>query len=144
MKRGGGVSGAVSLVMIFCVLCLAVFSVLTLATADRERNLAELTARSAAEYYAADCQAVEIVAALRDGQTVPAPADVDIALTISEYSDHAVQIAEFAVPIDDSQALDVAVCLRDQGGETCRILRWQTIYTGPWEIDESMDVWDGN
>ena len=62
MKRGGGVSGAVSLVMIFCVLCLAVFAVLTLATADREAKLAEMTARSAADYYEADRRAVEIAA----------------------------------------------------------------------------------
>ena len=142
MKRGGGVSGAVSLVMIFCVLCLAVFSVLTLATADRERNLAELTAQSAADYYAADCQAVEIVAALREGNAVPA--DVEITRTISEYSGGPVEVAEFTVPIGDSQALDIAVCLQDQSGETCERLRWQTIYTGPWEIDESRDIWDVN
>ena len=138
MKRGGGVSGAVSLVMIFCVLCLAVFSVLTLATADRERNLAELTAQSAAEYYAADCQAVEIVAALRNGDTVPE--DVEIKHIISEYPDGPVEEADFSVPINDDLALDVAVQLR---GETCEILCWQTIYTGEWEIDESMDIWDG-
>ena len=142
MKRGGGVSGAVSLVMIFCVLCLAVFSVLTLATADRERNLAELTARSAAEYYAADGQAVRIVAALREGDTVPA--GVEVAHTVSEYPGGPVEEAEFIVPINDDLSLDVAVRLRDQGGETCEILRWQTVYTGTWEIDESMDIWDGN
>ena len=140
MKRGGGVSGAVSLVMIFCVLCLAVFSVLTLATADRERNLAELTARSAADYYAADCRAVEIVAALRDGDTVPA--DVEITHSVSaKYPDGSmVEEAEFSVPINDDLVLDVAVRLE---GGTCEILRWQTMYTGEWEIDESMDIWDG-
>ncbi|MBD5150428.1 MAG: hypothetical protein HDT18_08725 [Oscillibacter sp.] len=138
MKRGGGVSGAVSLVMIFCVLCLAVFAVLTLATADRERNLAELTARSAADYYTADCRAVEIVAALRDGDTVPA--DVEIRHTGSEYPGGQVEEAEFSVPINDGLALDVAVRLR---GGNCEILRWQTVYTGEWEIDESMDIWDG-
>ena len=133
MKRGGGVSGAVSLVMIFCVLCLAVFSVLTLATADRERNLAELTAQSAA-----DCQAVRIIAALQEGDT--APANVEIAHRISEYPTGPVEEAEFTVPINDDLVLDVAVRLR---GETCEILRWQTLYTGEWEIDESMDIWDG-
>ena len=47
MRRGGSVSGAVSLVMIFCILCLVIFSVLTLATADREYRLSEMTARNA-------------------------------------------------------------------------------------------------
>ena len=143
MKRGGGVSGAVSLVMIFCVLCLAVFSVLTLATADRERNLAELTARSAAEYYAADCRAVQIVAALQEGDTVPS--DVEAAnRLLAKYPDGTmVREAEFTVPINDDLALDVAVRLEGQQGDAWEILRWQTVYTGEWEIDESMDIWDG-
>ena len=140
MKRGGGVSGAVSLVMIFCVLCLAVFSVLTLATADRERNLAELTAQSAADYYAADCRAVEIIAALRDGDAVPADVEITRSASGKNPDGSTVEEAEFSVPINDDLVLDVAVRLR---GETCEILRWQTMYTGEWEIDESMDIWDG-
>ena len=78
MKRGGGVSGAVSLVMIFCVLCLAVFAVLTLSTADREAKLARLTAENAANYYEADRQAVELLADLAAGRDIPA--DVDWAI----------------------------------------------------------------
>ena len=143
MKRGGGVSGAVSLVMIFCVLCLAVFSVLTLATADRERNLAELTAQSAADYYAADCRAVQIVAALQEEDTIPGDVEVASCL-LAKYPDGTmVKEAEFTVPINDDLALDVAVRLEGQQGDAWDILRWQTVYTGPWEIDESMDVWDG-
>ena len=47
MKRGGSISGAVTLVMIFCVLCMAVFAALTLMTAKREAALTEVTARQA-------------------------------------------------------------------------------------------------
>ena len=71
MRRGGSVSGAVSLVMIFCVLCLVVFSTLTYVTADRERQLSELTAQRAEAYYAADAEATRIVAALIRGEEVP-------------------------------------------------------------------------
>ena len=67
MKRSGGVSGAVSLVMIFCVLCLAVFAVLTLSTAVREQGLAELTAQRAREYYEADAEAVAALVAIAEG-----------------------------------------------------------------------------
>ncbi len=133
MKRGGGVSGAVSLVMIFCVLCLAVFSVLTVATADREAKLSEMTAKNAADYYAADCQAVEIVAALQGGGTLPA--DVEITRT----GDTAV----FSLPVGENQALNVEVLLGGQDGNACKILRWQTEYTGTWETDDSWAVWDG-
>lgn len=142
MKRGGGVSGAVSLVMIFCVLCLAVFSVLTLATADRESKLSAMTARNAADYYEADRLAVSVVAALRDRSALPA--DVEIAHHIyAFYPDGSVEDAEFSIPIGDNQALDVAVRLRDQAGKTCDILRWQTVYTGSWEPVDTLPVWDG-
>ncbi|MBD5170251.1 MAG: hypothetical protein HDT20_09095 [Oscillibacter sp.] len=127
MKRGGGVSGAVSLVMIFCVLCLAVFSVLTIATADREAKLAEMTARNAADYYKADRWAVEIVAALRSGDALPM--DVEIVRTGNT--------AAFSLPVGENQALEVVL------GENGEILRWQTEYTGSWETDDSWAVWDG-
>ena len=133
MKRGGGVSGAVSLVMIFCVLCLAVFSVLTIATADREAKLSDMTAQNAADYYAADRQAVEIVAALRSGDALPT--DVEIARTGGT--------AAFSLPVGENQTLRVEVLLGGQDGGTCEILRWQTEYTGSWETDNSWAVWDG-
>ena len=101
MKRGGGVSGAVSLVMIFCVLCLAVFAVLTLATA-----------------------------ALQKGEE---PADAAVVWSGD--------VASFTVPIGEDQALDAAV--RVQAGSPCEIIRWRTIYTGEWEPEEYLNVWDG-
>ena len=132
MKKSGGVSGAVSLVMIFCVMCLAVFSVLTLATADREAKLSKITARSAQEYYRADRDATAIIAALRAGSSIPADLDADITWDGDT--------ASFLLPIGDSQGLDVAVSVR---GGTCEILRWQMVYTGSWEPDAYLDLWDG-
>ena len=140
MKRGG-VSGAVSLVMIFCVLCLAVFAVLTLATADREAKLTDMTAQNAADYYAADAAAVQIVSALRDGKTPET--DIEIEHVFSEYPDGARETAAFTVPISDTQALEVEVLLADQNGPNFQITRWQTVYTGEWEPEEYMNLWDG-
>ena len=131
MRRSGGVSGAVSLVMIFCVLCLAVFAVLTLATADREARLSEMTARSAADYFSADFDATAIVAALRNG-SLSEGADVEITWEGDT--------ASFLFPVSDSLGLDVAVSVRD--GE-CEILRWQTVYTGSWEPDRYLKLWNG-
>ena len=135
MRKSGGVSGAASLVMIFCVLCLAVFSVLTLATADRESRLGELTARSAAEYYQADHDAAVIVAALRNGSESPLPAELED-VEIAWDGD----TASFLLPAGDSLGLDVAVTVR---GGAYEILRWQTVYTGDWEPNEYLDLWDG-
>ena len=128
MKRSGGVSGAVSLVMIFCTLCLVIFSVLTLATAERESKLSEMTERNAEEYYRADYDATVIAAALRNGTDPDAEIDWDG------------DTASFLLPIGDSLGLDVAVSVR---GGTLEILRWQTVYTGDWEPDEFLDLWEG-
>ena len=128
MKRSGGVSGAVSLVMIFCILCLVIFSVLTLATAEREYRLSGMTARNAAEYYRADYEATVIVAHLRNGINL----DVEI--------DWDGDTAAFVLPMGDSLGLEVAVAV---GDGTCEILRWQTVYTGEWEPDEFLDLWEG-
>lgn len=132
MKRGGGVSGAVSLVMIFCVLCMAVFSVLALATAAREESLAALTAERAASYYEADRQAVEIVAALQAGGDVQA----DITYTSTPAGTQ----AEFTLPAGGELSLEVCVLLN---GKSCEILRWRTVYSGDWAADDTIELWDG-
>ena len=131
MKNSGGVSGAVSLVMIFCVLCLTVFSVLTLAAADRESKLSEMTAQSAAEYYRADHDATVIAAALRNGGSLPA--DVEIVQDGDTVS--------FLLPVGNSLELDVALSVR---GGTCEILRWQMVYSGSWEPNFFLDLWTGD
>lgn len=121
MRKSGGVFGAVSLVMIFCVMCLAVFSVLTLATAERERKLTEMAAKNAEEYYKADYDATRIAAALQRGAALPDDLDIDIAWEGDT--------ASFLLPMGDSLGLDVAVSIRDG---RCGILRWRTVYTDSW------------
>lgn len=133
MKRGGGLSGVVSLVMIFCVLCLSVFAVLTLATADRERRFSELNAERAAAYYAADAEAARIVSALSRGE------QVDQELTYIEENGE--RCVEFSIPAGGEQSLDVLVRLTDRG---CEVRRWAMVYSGDWAPNDALIVWDGN
>ena len=139
MRRGGSVSGAASLVMIFCVLCLAVFATLTYVTADRERQLAELTAQRAADYYAADAEASRIVAALARGEAPDA--DVEITETLDFWND-AGSLVEFRVPAGGEQELYVRVRLYPDGSYD--ILRWDTVFAGEWETNDTIDIWDGD
>jgi len=133
MKRGGSVSGAISLVMIFCVLCLAVFATLTLVTANRESTLANLAAERAADYYAADSEAARVVAALCAGETPEVP------VQLSDTAEG--RVASFALPAGGEQELRVQVALTPDGGY--RVLRWTTSYAGSWEVNEGIDIWDG-
>jgi len=138
MKRGGSVSGAVSLVMIFCVLCLAVFATLTLATANREKILSDTAAQRAGDFYAADAEATRIVAALRRGE------DPGAAVSYADTSAVSMQVdvAEFSVPMGEKQELQVRVALLPNG--ECEILRWATAYAGDWEMNDSIEIWDGD
>lgn len=98
MRRGGTVSGAVSLVMIFAVLCLTVFSVLTLSTAVGESKLAQATVQHTADYYAADAQATAIAAQLGQGSRAQEIDGIAIAYT----NDTEGQQAIFSVPAGEN------------------------------------------
>lgn len=136
MRRGGTVSGAVSLVMIFAVLCSTVFAVLTLSTAVGESKLAQATAQHTVDYYTADAQATEIAAALvQDGR----PAQIGtVAITYAQTEDGTQ--ASFAVPAGENQSLSVVLLLQNQSYD---ILKWELSYSGDWQADQSIAVWDG-
>ena len=62
--------GGSSLIMVFAVLCLTVFTLLTLSTVQADRRLSEVTAEAVSAYYAADAEAERLFAELRSG-TLP-------------------------------------------------------------------------
>ena len=162
MKRGGTVCGAVSLTVIFCVLCMAVFAALTFVTANRERVLSELDARRAAEFYRADADATRITAALRNGER-PSTVDTDTDgattdtgnVTITDIDDAIITdatadeirytetdsgtIAEFSLPAGGEQRLDVRLLLR---GDAVDVLQWKKVYAGDWVADDTITLAD--
>lgn len=125
--------GGVSLLVVFAVLCLTVFALLALATVQADVRLADASAQAVADYYAADCRAQELLARLRRGER---PEGV-------ELLDH---IARYAVPISDTQELQVEVELTEEQGNRggrWRVIRWQAVPSAAWEGDESLELWDG-
>lgn len=119
--------GGISLLAAFAILCLTVFALLSLSTVQADRRLADASAQAVADYYAADCQAQQILAQLRQGQR---PEGVETQGSLCRYT----------VPISETQQLSVAVQL-DEGSYT--ILQWQAGPSGQWQADDSLDLWDG-
>ncbi len=119
--------GGSSLLVIFAVLCLTVFALLSLSTVRAGEKLGDSAARAVTGYYAADCAAEEMLARLRAGER---PAEVKEEKGVFSY----------ACPISDTQVLLVEVRL--QGAEY-QILRWQALSTAQWEADDSLPVWSG-
>lgn len=119
--------GGSTLLVVFAVLCLTVFALLSLSTAQSGHRLAQRSAQSAAEYYEADAAAEEILALLRAGQMPDGVTEENGVYT-------------YTCALSDTQSLEVAVRFTD-GGFT--VLRWQAVSTADWEADGSLDLWTG-
>jgi hypothetical protein len=123
-----GTPGGSALMVTFAVLCLVVFAVLSLSTAQADRRLSEVSADAVRQYYEADREANRILSLIRKGSI---PAGVETEEGIYRYS----------CRISDTRTLFVEVRV---DGSDYEILRWQEEYTADWELDTSLDVWSGN
>lgn len=118
--------GLNALLCIFAVLCLTVFALLGAATVRADMQQRERTQRAVLDYYAADAQAQQILATLRDGHR---PERVTWEQTTASYQ----------VPISTGLALMVEVVVE---GTDYTVVRWQAVNTNPWQADERVTVWD--
>jgi len=120
--------GGSSLMVIFAVLCLTVFALLSLNTSEAGERLSQKNATAVSSYYKADTMAEEILAELRLGN-IPNGVTVDG------------NIYSYACPISETQELDVKVIIN---GTDYTILSWKCVSTTDWEADNNLNVWDGN
>lgn len=118
--------GASSLLTIFVLLCLTVFALLSLSSAQADKRLSDASLESLAAYYEADLAAEKVYARLRTGEI---PAGVEI--NDNTYS--------FVCPITDRQSLHVTVI---NDAESWSILRWQAV-AEPEPSDNVLSVWSG-
>ena len=135
--------GGSSLLVVFGVLCLTVFALLSLSTVRADLRLAETSRQAVTDYYAAVNEAQEILARLRGGEF---PENVEIVSTDyagwpsgrgqSEYS--------YAVPISDVRELQVEVRIDWNEPGKYEILRYQVVNTGDWSADDGLEIWDGD
>ena len=100
--------GASALLVIFAVLCLTVLAV--------------------AGYYAADYQAEEILAQLREG-TVPSGVREEAG------------VYYYKCTVSSTQDLEVEVRVE---GDTYTVLRWRMVPSGTWEPGDGPELWDGS
>ena len=119
--------GGSSLLVIFAVLCLTVFALLSLSTVQADGRLALASSEAVENYYKADSRAEEILSELRRG-IVP----LEVKKEGNYYS--------YRCEISAVQALEVEVQI---DGEEYQILRWQVVSVADWEQKEEKQLWDG-
>lgn len=155
-RQRGMATGSVMLLMIFGVLCLTVFSVLSLVTAVSEERTAEKFAESVRMYYDADAEAVKIKKAL--GEALSAEGShafstglssttegtgADIASIREKYSITQETAGGecyyyFKVPLKDNINCISVRLLYD--GETLKTLSWEKQEISEWTPDTSIEL----
>lgn len=113
------VVGGTSLLIVFAVLCLMVFALLTLSTVQADGRLSDASLKAATDYYAADTEAETIYAQLRQG-TVPTGVKVEGNL----YT--------YQCEISETQTLSVRLQKSEAGW---RVLQWKAVSTIEWNTD---------
>lgn len=126
-RMGMPATGGSSLLVIFAVLALTVFAILSISTVTADQKLADKSAASVEAYYEADCQAEMILAEIRSGK-------------LPEGVKRDGNLYSYKCPVTDSLNLEVEVLA---GEEEYEVLRWQMVSAADWQNDDSLPVWDG-
>lgn len=121
--------GGSSLLVIFAVLCLTVFALLSIGTVQTASKLSQHSADAVNAYYNADKEAERILSQLRSG-IIPE----EVSCNNGIYS--------YICPISDTLELHVKIKLNTPNNYT--ILQWQSVSISQWKIDDNIDLWDGN
>lgn len=113
--------GIITVATVLLVLCLSIFSALTLSTARADLALSRRNADTVSAYYGADAQAAALYQEFQAGDQPE---------------------LETSIPITEHQDLYLHL-IRGAGGEV-EILAWQTAPAGEeMEIDETLPIWSG-
>ena len=136
--------GSASIILIFSVLCLAIFTAISFVTALTEQNLIEAEVRTVKAYYAADTLAEQILAELLSlGWYDERPEEIMGVEIMVDFDDTIwwEERISFVSNISETKELYVQVLLSEDG--SYEILTWRVYGIGEWEADERLNVWQG-
>ena len=140
MNRSGIGVGSASVILVFAILCLTVFSLITFVVALNEKNLVEVQTDLVTGYYEADSLAELILADILTADTIP-----ETIRGVSIYTgwddELGVETTYYFCQISDIKALYVNLAV---SGGSFDILSWRMYDTDNWEYDGSLNLWTGD
>jgi len=140
MGKGGMGVGSASIVLVFAVLCLTIFTIITYMVSNNERALIDAKAELITGYYKADALAEQILQDLLEADTTPDRLrGVDINTKFNE--DLGVETTYYYCKISDIKSLYVNLVIRDDSFD---ILSWRMYAMDEWVFDDTMNVWSGD
>jgi hypothetical protein len=145
MNKGSGIGvGSSSIILVFAVLCLSVFSLITLVVAENSKALADSEYYLVTGYYETDAAAKRVLTeVLATGIPPETALGVDIDSEWDGLRD--AYVVRYICPFPASERyqnverfLHVEVAL---GIDSYEILRWQMRDESEWVADQGMNVW---
>lgn len=143
--------GYVSVMLIFAVICLTIFAVLSFKAAMSTDSFNERSGDFLRQYYAADTKAKETLSKLNDSmleargsmffeEEFQASASELDGVTVKRSADG--YAASYVVPINDRQELAVDILFDNDG--KYKIEQWQSRDVGFDDTESHLGVWDGS
>ena len=139
MSRGGLGVGSASIVLVFAVLCLTVFSLITFVVASNERRLVENEAVLVTGFFEADALAESIVAEILMADEIPQEVQGVEVHTQTDF-DSGAEIITFSSPIDERIAILVRLAIYYDRYD---IISWRLYNTDEWVYDGGLNIWTG-
>jgi len=139
MNKGGLGVGSASIILIFAVLSLTIFSLITFVVAKNDRTLVEAQSELVVSYYEADSAAEKILVELLDMDLLPKSINgVDIGKVWNEERQS--ESIYFFYSINETKKLFVNVIIDE---DTFDILSWRMYNIDEWVYDDRLPVWTG-
>ena len=140
-RRPGFNIGSASIIMVFSVLCLTMFAVLSLVTSNSDMKLTERAVSSVKAYYAAEYEAEGNVLAIKkelDSGSLPGE-------LLRKFSDvglsHEDGILRFVQPVDERRELSIALTVEKSG--ELSVSEWLLRSNDQWNPESGVPVWSG-
>lgn len=147
--------GISSLILIFIVLCLVTFGLLSLSSARNDLALAERNAEAVREYYRADAEGERFIA-MADGLLMQIAAETggnDLSSVpigrfkegMGDYYDEEEHMIRTDISMERGQALHVELAIEKDGrrGTFCSVRSFYVYNQEDYDIDQSIPVWTG-
>ena len=141
--------GASSLILIFIVLCMATFGLLSLSSAQGDLKLARRNADAVKGYYEADNKGQQwlkdvdgvLMEEMGKGQD-SAQCSLEIKDRLGDLYDRETGLISTDIPMDRGRSLRIELVLMC-GEKRYEVKSWYVYHSEEYEIDTSMPVWGG-
>jgi len=139
MGKGGIGVGSASIVLVFAVLCLTIFALITFVVAGNERALVDAKVSLVSGYYEADALAELVLFDILAADSVP-DSSHGVNIYTGRDEELGIDTVYFYCDISSIKSLYVNLALRDDSFD---ILSWSMRDTDEWVFDDSLNVWSG-